>query len=141
MNKERILVLLMRFNAVVLLLALGAVVMPFAWMDVVHRGAGMGPLPDSTIVHYLTRSASALYAGYGAVILFLSFDVRRYQPVIVFKALIGIVFGAMMLTLDVVVGMPWHWTVCEGPFIIAVCVAILWLAKGLKSQWRQASVQ
>ncbi|MCX7825117.1 MAG: hypothetical protein N2689_06125 [Verrucomicrobiae bacterium] len=64
MNKERMLVLLLRFNAAMLLLALGAVVMPFAWMDVIHRSAGMGPLSDSTIVHYLTRSASLLYSGY-----------------------------------------------------------------------------
>ena len=135
MNKEQVLVLLMRFNAVMLLLAIGAVVMPFAWMDAVHRSAGMGPLPDSAIVHYLTRSASALYAGYGAVILFLSFDVRRYRPVIIFKALIGVAFGAVMLGLDVAVGMPWHWTVCEGPFVITMGVAILWLAKGIESQW------
>jgi hypothetical protein len=131
MNKERILVLLLRFNAVMLLLALGAVVMPFAWMDVVHSAGGMGPLQDSPIVHYLTRSASLLYAGYGAVILFLSFDVRRYRPMIIFKALVGVAFGAVMLVLDVAVGMPWHWIVCEGSFVIALCAAILWLARSV----------
>jgi len=57
MNKEQILILLMRFNAIMLLLAIGAVVMPFSWMDSIHHCAGMGPLPNSAIVHYLTRSA------------------------------------------------------------------------------------
>jgi len=55
--------------------------------------------------------------------------------VIIFKALIGVAFGVVMLALDLAAGMPWHWTVCEGPFIIALCAAILWLAKGVKSQW------
>ncbi|MCX7825118.1 MAG: hypothetical protein N2689_06130 [Verrucomicrobiae bacterium] len=64
---------------------------------------------------------------------------RRYIPVIIFKALIGVLFGVGMLVLDLAVGMPWHWTVCEGPFIIALCVAILWLAKGVEPQWDPAA--
>jgi hypothetical protein len=134
MNKERILIVLMRVASVMMLLALGAVVMPFAWMDGVHRSLGMGPLPDAAIVHYLTRSASALYAAYGAVMLFLSFDVRRYRPVILFKAATGVVFGIVMLVLDVAVGMPWHWTAGEGPFIIALGGTVFWLARSVNDQ-------
>lgn len=136
MNKERVLVVLMRVASGMMLLALGAVVMPFAWMDGVHRNLGLGPLPDTTIVHYLTRSASALYAAYGAVMLFLSFDVRRYRPVILFKAATGVVFGIGMLALDVAVGMPWHWTVGEGPFIIALGATVFWLARSVSDQPR-----
>jgi hypothetical protein len=134
MNKEKTLVVLMRVASVMMLLALGAVVMPFAWMDGVHRSAGMGPLPDATIVHYLTRSASALYAAYGAVVLFLSFDVRRYRPVILFKAVIGMVIGVVMLALDIAVGMPWHWTLGEGPFIIVLGGTMFWLARSVSDQ-------
>ena len=126
----------MRYAAVMMMLAIGAVVMPFSWMDNIHRSVGMGPLPDSAIVHYLTRSASALYAGYGAVILFLSFDVRRYRPVIIFKALIGVAFGTVMLALDFAVGMPWHWTVCEGSFVVALSITMLWLVRGVSDQSR-----
>ena len=134
MNKEMGLVLLLRCAAMMMLLALGAVVMPFAWMDIIHRGAGMGPLPDVTIIHYLTRSASALYAGYGALILFLSFDVRRYRSVIMLNALLGMAFGVVMLVLDSAVGMPRHWTACEGPFIIALSAVLLWLSRGVGSR-------
>ncbi len=43
-----------------MLTALGAVVMPFDWMNVIHRQAGLGELPDVPIVGYLTRSISGL---------------------------------------------------------------------------------
>lgn len=124
----------MRCSAAMMMLAIGAVVMPFSWMDSIHRSMGMGMLPDVAIVHYLTRSVSAFYAVYGAVILFLSFDVQRYRPVIIFNAVLGLVFGTVMLPLDLVAGMPLRWTVCEGPFIIALSIAMLWLAKGVRSQ-------
>jgi hypothetical protein len=80
MNKERGLIFLLRYSAAVMLLAIGAVFMPFAWMDSIHRQLGMGTLPNAPIVQFLTRSASALYAGYGALMLFMSFNVRAISP-------------------------------------------------------------
>ena len=133
LNKERALILLLRFSAVVMLLAVGAVGMPFSWMDAIHRQLGMGVLPNVPIVQYLTRSASALYAGYGALMLFVSFDVRRYRPVIVFKAALGLLFGAIMLVLDFAIGMPWHWSWSEGPLIIVLSFALIRLAWGFES--------
>ena len=47
---ERALVWLMRAEAVVLLCALPAVVMPTGWMEAIHRGLGMGDLPRSPLV-------------------------------------------------------------------------------------------
>jgi len=46
------------------------------------------------------------------------------------KALVvlSIVFGAGMLVLDRAVGLPAWWIVCEGPLIIALGAALLWLA-------------
>lgn len=44
-----------------MLTALVAVVMPYEWMNVIHRQAGLGELPHVPIVGYLTRSISALY--------------------------------------------------------------------------------
>ena len=54
MNRyERVLVVLMRISAVVLLTALVPTVMPFAWMKEIHRWLGMGELPEGPIVGYL----------------------------------------------------------------------------------------
>ena len=129
MNRhEKTLVLLMRVSAIVLLTALVPSVMPFAWMKEIHRWLGMGELPEGPIVGYLTRSLSAMYAMHGALVLFVSFDVRRFLPVVKCLAALGIVFGIGMLALDVVVGMPLFWVVCEGPFVIILGGVLLWLA-------------
>jgi len=109
------------------LMALGAVVMPYEWMNVIHQKQGLGELPHIPIVGYLTRSISALYALHGALLVFLASDLRRYLPVVRFLAVAGAVFGAMLLSIDYFVGMPVSWTVEEGPYVIALSAVILWL--------------
>ena len=126
-QKERILVWLLRLGGAVMLTALGAVLMPFDWMNVIHRQAGLGDLPHVPIVGYLTRSISGLYALHGALLVFLAGDVRRYLPVVRFLAVAGVVFGALMLGIDCAVGMPLSWTVAEGPYVVALSAVVLWL--------------
>lgn len=63
MTAERVLFWLLRLNAGVLLLALPCALLPFAWMDAVHRDAlGLGPLPDLPITRYMARSLSLEFA-------------------------------------------------------------------------------
>ena len=131
---KRVLVVLMRISAVVLLTALVPTVMPFAWMKEIHRWLGMGELPEGPIVGYLTRSLSAMYAMHGALVLFVSTDVRRFLPVVKCLAALGIVFGSGMLAIDVVVGMPLPWTVCEGPFVIVLGGVLLWLTGRIQGE-------
>jgi hypothetical protein len=134
MRTERILALLLRVTAGVLLLAVAPVFFPHAWMAAINRSAGLGELPDTAIVGYLTRSLSAVYAFHGALVLFISLDVRRWLPIIIIMAALGVVFGAFMLALDVHLGMPLSWTVCEGPLIIVLYALIFLLAVCVKSQ-------
>jgi hypothetical protein len=83
MNRhERILVWLLRISGVIMLTALGAVAMPYDWMNVIHQKQGLGELPHVPIVEYLTRSISALYALHGALLVFVASDLRRYLPVV-----------------------------------------------------------
>lgn len=125
---EKTLVVLLRLAGVLLLTAVVPAIMPFAWMKDIHRLLGMGELPEGPIIGYLTRSLSAMYAMHGALILFVSLDVRRFLPVVKFLAVLGIVFGAGMLVLDVMVGMPPYWVLCEGPFIVVLGGVLLWLS-------------
>ena len=128
MNRyERILIWLLRIGGVVMLTALGAVVMPYDWMNVIHQQQGLGKLPHVPIIGYLTRSLSAIYALHGALLVFIASDVRRYLPVVRFLAVAGVVFGAVMLGIDYFVGMPVPWTVAEGPSVVVFSAVILWL--------------
>lgn len=126
-HPEKPVKLLLRIYAVVLLTALIPAVMPFAWMEEIHRGLGMGELPSERIVHYLTRSLSALYAMQGALYWFLSLDVRRFLPVVKCLAVLKIFFGLGMLVLDLAVGMPLFWILGEGPLIVVLGALLLWL--------------
>jgi hypothetical protein len=128
-SAEKALVILLRLNAVLLLMALFPMVMPFAWMEATHQWLGMGELPAGPIIGYLTRSCSLLYALHGALLLYVSLDVRRFLPLIRFLAVLGIAFGLGMLALDWAVRMPLYWIIGEGPLIAAVGAVFLWLAR------------
>jgi len=125
---EKILLAMLRVAGVILLSAVIPAFMPFPWMQHIHRLLGMGELPDGPIIGYLTRSLSAIYALHGALIFFLSLDLRRYLPAIKFFLVLGIIFGLGMFVLDVAVGMPRPWTISEGPFIVICGGMMLWLA-------------
>ncbi|HUT09642.1 MAG TPA: hypothetical protein VMY42_04035 [Thermoguttaceae bacterium] len=132
MNKaEKALAILLRISAVLLLTAVVPAVMPFAWMVEIHQRLGLGELSHARLTGYLTRSLSALYAMHGALLMFVSFDVRRFLPVIRCLAVLKLVFGTGMIVLDVAVGMPTWWIVGEGPLIAALGVVLLWLAGGV----------
>ena len=135
MNRsEKALVMLLRAAAILLLTAVIPAFMPSAWMNEIHRLLGMGELPEGPIMGYLTRSLSAMYAMHGALVFFVSLDVRRYLPVVTCLAVLGIVFGFGMVVLDVVVGMPLPWVLCEGPFIVVLGGMLLWLAGRVREQ-------
>ena len=65
--------------------------------------------------------------------LLISADVRRYRPVVVYVAVTDLVFGAVMLGVDLHAGMPLLWTLGEGPPVVAVGVAMLWLLRSVPS--------
>lgn len=126
MTAERLLFWLVRVNAAALLLAAPCALLPFAWMDRIHRDIpGFGPLPDIPITTYMARSLSLAYALHGAVILSITFDWSRYRPMVPFLARLHIVYGSAMLVLDCVSGMPWWWTLIEGPTIIGFGLLLL----------------
>ncbi len=126
---EKALVILLRISGVILLTALIPAVMPFVWMQEIHRWLGLGELPRGPIIGYLTRSLSLMYAAHGAMICFVSFNVRRFLPFVRFLAILSIGFGSGMIVLDVAVGMPVYWIIGEGPLVIPLGIAILLLAR------------
>ncbi|MBN1845388.1 MAG: hypothetical protein JW810_06860 [Sedimentisphaerales bacterium] len=132
MDSERLLLIFLRIFAGVALIALVPACMPFAWMDAVHRFLGLGPLPDLPITSYLARSLSGFYAVYGALLLYLSFSLRRFLDVIRVLLGLGLLFGIGLLGIDCTAGLPWYWIVCEGPLVIGLCGGLLYLAGRVK---------
>ena len=125
---DRVLTWVLRILAVVLMTAVVHDMMPSAWMEEIPIRLGMGELPRGPMIAYLTHSLSAMYTLHGAVVFVVSLDVRRYLPVVKCLAVLAIMFGIRMIVLDVVVGMPMFWVLCEGPFIVVINGGLLWLA-------------
>jgi len=135
MNRyEKTLVLLLRLDGLIMLAALLPSMMPFTWMKEIHRCLEMGELPDGPIIGYLTRSLSIMYAMHGALLFFVSWDVRRYLPVVKFLAVRTILFGLWLTALDIVVGMPMFWTILEGPILVLLYGVVLWLTGNLRDR-------
>jgi hypothetical protein len=109
------------------LCALAAVAAPWPWIEAAAARLGVGDAPAGPLVAYLARSASAAYAIHGAVVLFVSFDVARYWPLIRFMALVALAHGAVMVSIDAAADMPGWWRCLEGPGFAATGVVVLFL--------------
>ena len=110
-----------------MLLALVFVVAPRAWMEEIHTALGLGVFPDTPIVWYLARSTSAFYAMMGGLFWLASFDMRRQRLLLLFLGWWTVVLGVMLCGIDLWVGLPLSWTLSEGPMVILMGLALLYL--------------
>jgi len=112
---DRLLLLLLRVNGAVLLLAAPCALLPFAWMDTVHRDwLELGPLPDALITRYLTRSLALTYALHGSIVLGLTRNWPRHRSLVPYLAYLHIAFGCAIVVVDWSSGLPWWWALGEG---------------------------
>jgi len=126
---ERILFWLLILMGGMALCAVVPMVMPTAWMESVNDRLGLGPFPRSTLTEYLTRSLSAVYALFGATVVYVARDVRRYLDLIVFMGWLTVLLGVALTVLDFAIGMPASWSWAEGPPTIVVGWLFVWLAR------------
>ena len=128
-SKKWALVWLLRITAGAMLCALIFVFCPFEWMAAIHGRLGLGELPYTPLMSYLTRTLSAMYASMGAVLLFISFDVDRYRPLIRLVGVLAVAGGVGVAILDAAAGLPLFWTVSEGPLTVALGGALVALTR------------
>ena len=127
-----LLVLLLRLAGTVTVLAFLAMLLPVDWMDTIHRSIGLGELPRSPAVDYLARSVAALYGFHGVLLLLVSTNPVRYRDIIWFVAILNIVFGVMLVIIDLHAGMPLFWTLFEGPSIVVFGTVIALLNRSVR---------
>ena len=85
----------------------------------------MGQLSDQPIVGYLARSTSFFYALLGGLFWVVSFDLRRYRPLLIYLGFAVTSFGAVLIVVDWTAGLPPMWKLWEGPFVIALGLTLL----------------
>ena len=100
-------------------------------MAVVHNWLGMGEFPAAPLTDYLARSVSALYGFHGVLLFIVSSDPVRYERIVLYLGVMNVVFGLMLLAIDVRAGLPVAWTVFEGPPLMGIGVLVLYLRSRL----------
>ena len=130
-RNERILVWLLRLGGIVAGSAFLAMPLPIDWMAETHEWLGLGEFPRAPLVEYLTRSIAAMYGFHGVLLLLVSCDLRRYRPIVFYLGVMNVLFGAMMLTIDLYAKLPMLWTLSEGPPIMAFGVVLLYLVRSV----------
>jgi hypothetical protein len=128
-TRRRQLVWFLRILGGLDLIALLAVVMPFSAMNWMHYTIGLGEMPDAPLMGYLARSASMLYAFLGGLVLYMSFDVDRYRPVLDLIGRIVLVCGVILIGIDLAERLPLWWICLEGPTVLGLGGVLLWLLR------------
>ncbi len=137
---ERWLVLLLRGVGGICLLALIPLWMPRSWIDAGHRWLGWGEFPVAPIAEYLARSVSALSAFYGGLLVVVSFDVRRYRPVIRYQALAIMLLSASGVVVGGWAGVPRWFVAGDAAVCWAYCVPMLVLVRRVGQRRAEAVV-
>jgi hypothetical protein len=128
-SAERWLVLLLRLVGAICVLALVPLWMPRAWIGAAHEWLGWGPFPPDPVAEYLARSVSSLCAFYGGLLLTLSFDVRRFAPVVRYQAVAIAVLSASGVVVGTWAGMPLWFVGGDALSCWAYCVPMFLLAR------------
>lgn len=124
MTARRLLVWLLRLEAVVEMAAFAGVLMPFEWMARVNDSLRLDSFPDLPLTNYLARSLSAFYVWHGAFTWMLTTDIDRYRPLLWFWAASFAGFGLCSLGIDLAAGLPPSWTWSEGTYVLAFAALI-----------------
>ena len=113
MNRERLLVWLLRLAGAVEILAFIAVVMPRSWMEISNAWVGLGPMPEGPLLMFMIRQASYTYGVHGLSLWLLASDVERFRPLIVFNGIAFLVAAPVFFLIDITSGMPLWWAVSD----------------------------
>ena len=130
MNRERLLVWLLRLTGLVEILAFISVVMPRSWMETSHEWLGMGTMPDGPLVMFMIRQASYAYGMHGISLWILASDVARFRPLIIFNGVAFLLAGPVFFLIDYLTGMPLWWTIFDALACGSIGVAMLLLTRG-----------
>lgn len=127
MRHEWLLQLFLRVMGTTMLFALVFVFAPQSWMRTLHALADLGDMPDTPVVWYLARSASALYAMTGGLFWIVSANIGRHHLVLWYLAWSIAVLGAVLCGIDIWAAMPFPWTITEGPSVLLMAAVMIYL--------------
>ena len=131
MRDEKMLKTVLQITGGVMMLAIVFIFCPFSWMQAIHKMIGLGELPFTPLMAYLTRSLSGLYVLLGFVLVFIARDIPRYLELLRALTWLSLAASVCLAVYDFVIEMPLFWSLSEGPATILLCAAILLLCRNI----------
>ena len=129
MNRQRLLVWLLRLAGLVEIMAFIAVAMPRSWMAVSHAWLGLGEMPDGPLLMFMIRQASYTYGVHGLFLWLLASDVKRFRPFVVFNGIAFLVAAPIFFLIDTALGLPLWWALSDPGSCGVFGAALLWLSR------------
>ena len=129
MDRQRLLVWLLRFAGLVEILAFIAVVMPRSWMETSHTWLGLGEMPDGPLIMFMIRQASYTYGIHGISLWVIASNVERFRLLVLLNGISFLVAGPVFFLIDYTSGMPLWWTVADPLACVCFGAALLWLSR------------
>lgn len=129
MNRERLLIWLLRLAGTTEILAFIAVVMPRSWMELGHAWLGLGQLPAGPILMFMIRQASYTYGMHGISLWILARDVERFRPLVRFNGVAFLLAAPIFFLIDNTSGLPIWWTLFDSGSCASFGAAVLWLTR------------
>src|ERR1044072_8921289 len=111
MNRERLLVWLLRLAGAVEVIAFLAVVMPRSGLEISNAWLGLGEMPDGPLLMFMIRQASYTYGVHGLSLWLIATDVERFRPFVIFNGVTFLIAAPVLFVVDFTSGMPWWWAV------------------------------
>jgi hypothetical protein len=128
-DRQLLLVWLLRLVGLTELLAFFAVIMPRSWMEVSHAWLGLGQMPEGSVLMFLIRQASYTYGMHGVSLWILSWDVKRFRPLLLLNGISFLLAGPVFFLIDYSAGMPMWWTLADSSSCGFFGAAILCLSE------------
>jgi hypothetical protein len=131
---QQLQVWLLRLTGITEVFAFIAVVMPRQWMEVSHEWLGLGVMPGGPVLDFMIRQASYTYGIHGISLWVLSFNLKRFRPLIVLNGIAFLVAGPVFFMIDYTAGMPLWWTIADPLSCGSFGAALLWLTSRAKDE-------
>jgi hypothetical protein len=120
-TRLRLLKILLRLSGGATVIAFGAMLLPVDWMAAIHKAVGLGEFPRAAVVELrIQRRALRLSRCARIAHRARSRAVSAYRHI---RCDAEHRFGLMLIAIGYA-GMPWFWTLVEGPLIMAVGLVV-----------------
>lgn len=121
--------LVLRLMASVALVALPAVIHPRLAVEKLSWIMGNGQPTHSPLLIYMMAGGSAVYLGQALLLWFISCDVIRYRPLVLFLGWAYLAFSPLFLWIDFNAGLPRWWAAMDSLSCLSGGVALLWASR------------